>query len=172
MAREFEVDKSGLTVQGFKALHPRIKSAMRVGALAFIFLAMTALLLVWLFAKDLLGGFYWPILLLIIAINVFAVLYLAIVPTVFYARYRYKVGDDRIDVLRGVLIISHTVVPIERIHQVEVTRGPIKNLFGLADVMITTAGGTASIEYLDLKEAEGITDKLNETVLKILKERD
>jgi membrane protein YdbS with pleckstrin-like domain len=172
MAREFDVNEYGLTAEGFKMLDPKIKSAMRVGVLIFFMFFFAALLLVWLFAEDLLGGTYWPLILLLIVINVIAVLDLIIVPTVFYARYRYNVGDDRIDVLRGVLTIRHMVVPVERIHQVEVTRGPIKNMFGLADVTITTAGGTATIEYLELQEAEGIADKLNEKVLKILKERD
>jgi hypothetical protein len=95
-----------------------------------------------------------------------------VVPVVFYARYRYNVGADRIDVLRGVLIIRHVVVPIERIHQVEVTRGPINNMFGLANVTITTAGGISSIEYLELDEAESIADKLNEKIVSILKERE
>jgi membrane protein YdbS with pleckstrin-like domain len=172
MAREFDVNEDGLTAEGFKMLHPKIKSAMRVGVSLSLMFFFAALLLIWLFARDLPGGIYWPLMFLFVAINILIVLDLAFVPTVFYARYRYCVGDDRIDVLRGVFVIRHTVVPIERIHQVEITRGPIKNMFGLADVTITTAGGTATIEYLELQEARGIADKLNEKVLKILKERD
>ncbi len=172
MAREFDVNEEGLTAEGFKRLHPKIKNAMRVGILIFLIFSMAALTLVWLFAQNLQGIVYWSLMLMLIPINIIAVLDLIIVPTIFYARYRYNVGSDRIDVLRGVLIIRHMVVPVERIHQVEVTRGPIKNLFGLADVTITTAGGKASIEYLELQEAEGIANKLNEKVIKILKERD
>ncbi len=171
VAKEFEVDENGLTTEGFRVLHPKIKNAMRVSILLFLMFSMTTLLLLGLFIGELLGILYWPLVLLFIVINALAILDLIIVPTIFYARYRYKVGEDRIDVLRGVLIIRHTIVPIERIHQVEVTRGPVKNMFGLADVTITTAGGTATIEYLEMHEAEGIADRLNENVLKILEER-
>lgn len=170
MAREFEVNESGLTAEGFKVLDPKVKKAMRLGVLLFLIISMTATALVWSFRNEM-GDAYWPLLIMFALIDVVAVLDLIIVPSVFYARYRYNVGDDRIDVLRGVLVIRHMVVPVERIHQVEVTRGPIKNMFGLADVTITTAGGTATIEYLELSEAEGIATNLNEKVLKILKER-
>lgn len=95
--------------------------------------------------------------------------YLLVEPMVFYNRYRYKINDERIDVRRGVIIIRRTMVPIERVHQVEVTRGPINNMFGLANVEVTTAGGVATIEYLDLEEAEQIAKRLNVLVNKIVK---
>ena len=95
--------------------------------------------------------------------------YLVIGPFVFYARYRYMINDERTDVKRGILIIRRTMVPIERIHQVEVTRGPINNLFGLANVQITTAGGVANIEYLKLADAEEIAKHLNAVVNRIVK---
>ncbi|MDD1771773.1 MAG: PH domain-containing protein [Methanomassiliicoccales archaeon] len=170
MAREFEVNENGLTAEGFKVLDPKVKKAMRLGVLLFLIISVTITALVLVFKNDL-GDAYWPLLIICTLIDVVAVSDLIVVPSVFYARYRYNVGEDRIDVLRGVLVIKHMVVPVERIHQVEVTRGPIKNMFGLADVTITTAGGTATIEYLDLSEAEGIATNLNEKVLKILKER-
>ena len=98
-----------------------------------------------------------------------AVVYLVAGPFVFYSRYRYMINDERTDVRRGILIIRRTMVPIERIHQVEVTRGPINNMFGLADVQITTAGGVANIEYLRLEEAEEIAKYLNEVINRIVK---
>ena len=170
MAREFEVNENGLTAEGFKVLEPKVKKAMRLGILLFLVISVAITTLILLFKNDL-GDAYWPLLIVFILIDALALLDLLIVPPVFYARYRYNVGEDRIDVLRGVLVIRHMVVPVERIHQVEVARGPIKNMFGLADVTITTAGGTATIEYLELSEAERIATILNEKVLKILKER-
>ena len=172
MAREFEVNENGVTAEGFKVLHPKMKKAMRTGTLIYTLFFLVVALLIGLLGKEALGEYYWPLLILFIAIVLLLCLDLVFVPIIFYARYRYNVGEDRIDVLRGVFIIKHVVVPVERIHQVEVTRGPINNLFGLANVAITTAGGVASIEYLELQEAEGIADKLNEKVIRILKERE
>ena len=64
------------------------------------------------------------------------------------------------------------MVPIERIHQVDVSRGPINRAFGLADVMITTAGGSVTIDHLEEDVAEDIAGRLNQSVVRMLKERD
>ncbi|MFA6710689.1 MAG: PH domain-containing protein, partial [Candidatus Methanomethylophilaceae archaeon] len=62
-------------------------------------------------------------------------------------------------------------VPIERVHQVEVTRGPINNMLGLANVTVTTAGGTADIRFLEISEAERIAEELNSLINKIIGDR-
>ena len=97
--------------------------------------------------------------------------YLILAPEVYYRRYRYFITEDKIDIRCGIIILKHTVVPSERIHQVEVVRGPINNLFKLADITVTTAGGVATIEYLDVDTADEIADKLNAVVNRILKGR-
>ncbi|OPY34580.1 MAG: Bacterial membrane flanked domain protein [Methanomassiliicoccales archaeon PtaU1.Bin124] len=171
MASEFKVNEDGLTREGYKPLHPKMKKVMRVTTLIYLIVSVIILALVQIFSVNL-GGFYWPSLIIILFIIVYYIVSILIIPIIYYARYRYNVGNDRIDVLRGVFIIRHIIVPIERIHQVEVTRGPIKNIFGLANVSMTTAGGIASIEYLELSEAEKIADMLNDRVVSILKERE
>ena len=67
---------------------------------------------------------------------------------------------------------SHILVPVERIHQVEVVRGPINRMFGLSDVVVTTAGGTVKVQFLEDGVAETIADSLNESVIRLLKSRD
>ena len=100
------------------------------------------------------------------------IVYLAVGPLVYYARYRYIITDDAIDIRKGIVILRHIVVPIERVHQVEVVRGPINNLFGLADLQVTTAGGQAEIEYLDNDVADSIADDLNRIVNSIVRGRN
>ena len=90
-------------------------------------------------------------------------------PKIYYDHYRYFISEDRVDVRRGIIFLTHTVVPLERIHQVEVVSGPINRMYGLADVSITTAGGVAKIEYLETEEAEKIGDELNAIVDAIVK---
>lgn len=75
------------------------------------------------------------------------------------------------DIRRGIIVVRHTLVPIERVHQVEVVRGPISNMLGLADVVVTTAGGSVCIQYLELAEAERVAQELNKHVNRILKDR-
>ena len=100
------------------------------------------------------------------------IVYLAVGPLVYYARYRYIITDDAIDIRKGIVILRHIVVPIERVHQVEVVRGPINNLFGLADLQVTTADGQAEIEYLDNDVADSIADDLNRIVNSIVRGRN
>lgn len=109
-----------------------------------------------------------------VAIAVYAIflIYWLVGPEVFYRRYRYRIDDDKAEIRRGIIVITHSLVPIERIHQVQVNKGPINRLFGLANVVITTAGGVTTLELLDEDTAESIASKLNECVVKLLKDRD
>ena len=45
-------------------------------------------------------------------------------------------------------------------------------MFGLANVVITTAGGVSTLDMLDEATAESVAAKLNETVVRLLKDRD
>ena len=97
--------------------------------------------------------------------------YCAVGPFVFYKRYRYRMAEDKIEVRRGILYITHLLVPVERVHQVDVRVGPINRIFGLADVGITTAGGEVSLQFLEEDVAEGIATALNDKIVRMLKER-
>jgi membrane protein YdbS with pleckstrin-like domain len=77
-----------------------------------------------------------------------------------------------VDVRYGIVILRHILVPIERVHQVEVSRGPVNNMLGLANVNIITAGGVATISYLELDEAEKIAERLNDLINRMLRDRE
>ena len=123
------------------------------------------------FSQNLSDPYYEIARLALLGVPAAVLVYVVVAPPVFYTRYRYRITDDRVEVRRGVLVIRHTLVPIERVHQVEITRGPIKNLLGLADVAITTAGGVATINYLELEEAERVAELLNKLIGEMLRER-
>ena len=93
-------------------------------------------------------------------------------PRIYYDRYRYMITADKVDVRYGIIILRHILVPIERVHQVEVSRGPVNNMLGLANVNITTAGGVATISYLEIDEAEKIVERLTELVNSMLRGRE
>lgn len=160
-------------MEEYKKLNPKSKSSMYIGNLiALVIVGAIAALILLLGMNyitdnsDISESYVWIIIGVLMAIFV---IYILVEPQIFYRRYRYKIDDERIDVRRGVIIIRRTMVPIERVHQVEVTRGPINNIFGLANVQVTTAGGVATIEYLEIDEAEEIAKRLNEMVNRIVK---
>ena len=155
---------------GYKLLNPKARLAMYIkNLIAIVILAAADVVLFFLRADLEMDMAAWYAITAGIAV---IVLTLLIWPAVFYKHYRYIVDTEKADVQRGVLFISRTVVPIERIHQVQVKRGPISNYLGLADVVITTAGGSASIQYLDYDVAQSVADYLNDTVNKIIRDRE
>lgn len=77
-----------------------------------------------------------------------------------YQRYRFCIDDESIDVVRGFISITRSIVPIERLHNIEIKKGPIKRIFGLSDVEVSTAGSKVSIDYLSDEIAEEIAKRL------------
>lgn len=153
----------------YRRLNPRCKAAMYLGyAIGLAILASLILVIDYFDAAaeytDIAVFAGW------IAFAGLAI-YCSVAPVIFYRRYRYILADDRVDVRRGIIITRHTLVPIERIHQVEVVSGPINKMFGLANVIITTAGGTSGIEFLEIAEADRVAEELNGYINRILKDR-
>lgn len=133
---------------------------MRVTALI-----QSLLLLVVCLAVVILGELYGGVKVAVMAAGaVVAVLWSAAFPPVRFRRYKYLIDSDRIEIIRGVLFVSRTVVPINRIHQINVSRGPIDTAFGVAKVSVITAGSTAVLRFLDEDEANRVALYLNERV--------
>ena len=74
---------------------------------------------------------------------------------------------DNHDLVNIVLYAILAILVVYAIVEPEINR-----MYGLANVNITTAGGVVTIEYLKEDVAEGIAAKLNENVVKLLRERD
>ena len=154
----------------YKLLNPKSKLAMYIkSALAIIAMA-AAVAVLFVFRTDLEIDVIFCYIAMGCAVAVSVIL--LIWPQIFYRHYRYIVDTEKVDVRWGVIVIKRTVVPIERVHQVEVVRGPISNYLGLANVVVTTAGGSASIRYLDFDVAESIAEYLKDTVNKIIRDRE
>lgn len=90
-----------------------------------------------------------------------AIAYIIAVPIVRYKRYRYLIEADRIEIIEGVFFIKRTLVPIDRIHQISVSKGPVDSAFGVAKVSVITAGATATFRFLDEEKADEIALHLN-----------
>lgn len=155
-------------ISEFTMLNPVSKKAMylvNIIMLAFLVAACTAITF---FIPESQG--IWGYVLWILA--AIAIIYLLLAPVIFYKYYRYRMDDDCIETRSGVIFRSHVLVPVERVHQVEVNKGPVLRKFGLAKVTVTTAGGVVTLEYLDEPVAEDIASHLNEKIIKLLKARE
>lgn len=166
----FAVDEEGMTSDGYRRLDPVCVKAMYISRAISLVVLLAVLAVAYILLRDIPEREVFGIASLVI----FAVciVYCAVSPQVFFRRYRYRIDDDKLEIRRGIITISHVLVPIERIHQVEVQRGPINRAFGLADVIVTTAGGVVRVQMLEEDVAERIADRLNETVIGILRSRE
>lgn len=98
----------------------------------------------------------------LIAVSVLlAVIYVIVVPLIRYKRYRYLITADRVEIIEGVFWVKRTVVPIDRIHQISVSKGPLDSAFGVAKVSVITAGATATFRFLEEQRADEIAMHLN-----------
>ena len=104
---------------------------------------------------------------LIISVIIFLNVLLNIIlyPKIRYQRYKYLVTDEKIEVKKGLFIITKSIIQIKRIQKIELSNGPIDRHYHLSNVNIYTAAGVVDIKFLNNKEAEAIADRVN-TLLK------
>ena len=94
--------------------------------------------------------------------GVYAVVAIGIRPWLRFRVHRWEVTDDAVYALTGWLTRTWTLVPISRIQTVDVTRGVLQQLFGLATVAVLTASseGTVHVPHLDADVAQRVADDL------------
>jgi uncharacterized protein len=104
-------------------------------------------------AVAVIGGLEWVFV---------AVLLVGVAPAVRARTWRYEIGEHELYLQSGWLRITRHVVPLLRIQNVDTLQGPIDNLFGLASVSVSTAGGTATIPHLDEPVAQQLRVRIAE----------
>lgn len=87
-------------------------------------------------------------------------LFVVIIPPIRYSRWRFEVDEEEIDLVRGFIIISRTIIPLVRVQHVDTSRGPILRWLGLANVTVATAAGNHTIPALSLEEADSLRDRI------------
>lgn len=115
------------------------QAALGFGVVTLILLGVAITILV---ADPAIG---LPVLAVLLPLLVFvgAVAILAI-----YLRYDttwYVLSDRSLRSRRGIWIIRETTITFENIQNVTVQQGPLQRLFGIADVLVDTAGGGGAV---------------------------
>ena len=83
-----------------------------------------------------------------VAVFVIAAAGVLTAPQRIYARLHYRLTEKLLQVVRGWLFHVDTVVPLVRVQHIDVTRGPLEKLFGVATLVVHTAGTHNSIVTL------------------------
>ena len=118
----------------------------------------------WIFPKDM--DMLKAVSLALVILTLFDAL---ASPYFRYHRYRYSINEECIDIKEGYLFVKRNIVPIERLHKLQTLKGPIDQMFKVAKVVVTTAGGDVTIRLLEEEKAEQIAEnlrgRLNEIVV-------
>lgn len=100
------------------------------------------------------------------ALITLALVCIAVIPRIRYERYRYIIDSANIRVREGIFWINETIIPMERLHKIQISQGPVDRIFGLSSVEVTTAGGDGVIKFLTDEDAariaENLKNKINE----------
>ena len=122
-------------------------------------LVITAAQIAWLVLTDGHRGLH---ALVLGATVLVAAAHAVVMPQWRYRVHRWEVAPQAVYTRAGWLYQESRIAPISRIQTVDSERGPLEQLFGLADVTVTTASaaGPLSIEGLDRATAERLVDEL------------
>ena len=140
-------------------LDPRALTAWRIaGLLSSLLTLLVAGGISWLLSY--LDQPAWLVALPIVVGLVVGVITTWVAPAIQWRRWRYAVTERDIELQRGVIIITRTLIPIARVQHVDTHQGPILRHFGLAGIAIATAAGTEEIPAL----SEYVADKLRNRI--------
>ena len=94
---------------------------------------------------------------------VLAALVLVSLPHRKWRRWGFDMQTDRLRIVRGFLFHTDTIVPFSRIQHIDVSRGPIERAFGVATLVVHTAGthnATVSLPGLKPDQAEAMRETI------------
>ena len=114
-------------------LHPNYVKVVRLGTLLFTVPFVIGALIFEIAGTLPRGVFLIPVLLLAIWLIIRA-------PLRRYHARGFQMGADRLRVVRGLIFRSDTVVPFGRVQHIDVHQGPIERAYGLATLILHTAG--------------------------------
>lgn len=83
-----------------------------------------------------------------------------VLPEVRYRYWRWELGEEEIDLQRGLVTITRQVIPMARVQHVDTRRGFLHRRYGLAEVVVYTAAGSSEIPGLAREVADGLRDRI------------
>jgi hypothetical protein len=146
----------------FRNLDPRVIKLWRVrhGIVSVVLLGMATIAVIsvglatdrWLWAV--IG---WHLLLLLRVVLLFWY------PARSYKSWGYRIDGKVLETKRGIWFRIHQLLPLSRLQHVDLHSGPIERSFGLASLLLHTAGtqhASIVVPGLDAREAARLRDEL------------
>ncbi|MEI3376264.1 MAG: PH domain-containing protein [Coriobacteriales bacterium] len=144
-------------------LNPKIKNVWRINDAIWIALVFVCLIVPFAIAVGLDAEWAGIVCIaLVIAFVVLLVIFLVILPPIRYARWRYQLSDEYLDIAKGIIWRKRYIIPFIRVQNTDTRQGPILRAFKLASVTVSTAAGSHEIPGLDAESAEALRDRAAE----------
>jgi uncharacterized protein len=105
--------------------------------------------------------FYFAVLPLLGALTL-AVLLVFVLPPLLWWRWRYEIRPLEVDLQRGLVRVTRTLVPMARVQHVDTRRGPLQRRLELSTVVFYTAAGANEIPQLARDTAAEVRDRIAE----------
>ena len=94
-------------------------------------------------------GAWWLGLLMVLAVSGAGALF----GRALWARRTWRLGPEAVEIRRGLVIQRSSFIPYHRIQQIDVARGPLERLVGLAQLVMRTAAATTDATVIGLTPA-------------------
>lgn len=157
----------------YKSLDKKGITVMRINALiSGLIIAVITLVIAYFVYMEV--NNFWKVITVIVSgiIILLVLLDIILFPKVRYNRYKYLITDEKIEVKKGLFLITTSIIQIKRVQKIELNNGPIDRMFNLSNVNIYTAAGTVDIKFLNDDEAKNISEKVNALLKKELNKKD
>ena len=104
----------------------------------------------------------WPLYIFAACMVVIYIVWLVVLPPIRYARWRYEVSEDYLDIAKGIVWRKRYTIPFIRVQNTDTRQGPILRTFKLASVTVATAAKEHVIPGLEFDTAEQLRDRAAE----------
>lgn len=85
-------------------------------------------------------------------------------PFLEYQQWKYGIFEDKIELIKGIIVRKKIIIPISRIQNLKIEQGPIQRIYKITSINIITAGGCHVIPAIPVEEAEIISERLKRTI--------
>ena len=147
-------------------LNPKVKNVWRINDALWLTVAFLCCFVPFACVRAFepsAAGWSTIVLIVLAAVYVVAlVVFLAVLPPIRYARWRYELSEDYLDIARGIVWRKRFVIPFIRVQNTDTRQGPILRAFGLSSVTVATAAGEHEIPGLGNHVADAVRDRAAE----------
>lgn len=144
-------------------LDPKVKSVWRISDALWLTVAYAACSATFFIIAltDSEASWAWIVVAVMTAVWIASLVVLVgVLPPIRHMRWRYEVGENELDIARGIIWRARFVIPFVRVQNTDTKQGPILRMFNLASVTVSTAAGEHVIPGLAFEEADVLRDRI------------